>query len=142
MTNPASPNFKHHGWSALSSVTKCQIIAGATGLLLTAALLISAAQADPHKNPFVTLLLLVSVPSFPLYGIFKIFSVNLLRFATTTPQGGFSISFIILFITANTISYTVIGTLLGWIIQKLAKTKIPPVKSSTALTNHSQSSQN
>jgi len=93
------------------------MIAGAVGALLTGIMILLASYTDPHNNPYPMLLLFISIPSLPIYCLFKIFGCNLLVFATTTEQGGFSVSCVCMFVISNSISYSMLGTLLGWVIK-------------------------
>jgi hypothetical protein len=99
MENPEAPKGRR------SIIRGFQIWAAIIGASLTITLLI------PHSRGAVILLGLVSIPSYPF-----LFFLALINSTALNPIIGLPILVIV-----NSFSYLLVGTLIGWLIQKLKK---------------------
>ena len=116
--NPETPNKR-----GLSIICKSQFIGAVTGGLLTIVILILnmyATSVNPEDYGPAMLLGMVSIPSIPLLVLCRVFGLKFL-FDNNDAQGGASVLLDCVIIAANTFSYFLIGTCIGWIIGAFKK---------------------
>ena len=113
MENPETP--KRRRWVICKPTVIGAIIGALIGALLTAALEFLNFTSDSHNYGAAIFLGLISVPSSPLLFFLGLFGLKYINITN-------SVSAMAYLIVVNTISYCLIGIIIGCLIQQFRKT--------------------